>query len=494
MQGSGQKTENLHSPLHPILGKPVLTLQRGPMSAIGSPKPSISRKSMAGQVLFALALLIIARLLWTRTQPEHLTIIGIDKIKISADHIYMFGHVSPIVQERSDNSISVQSIHDPARRTLVRNDPRYKFCQQDTADIVDGNLYYAIEPFSNSVFQRPQLGPPFYLSSFLLQSKTAGQKRTEFTQPPLPTREVRFRQMSLRGGEPREVAILQVEEFRLIGSRVFWIRPAVEESEAVIWEDPFGEQKSWLETSADMARLLGVALPEPLGIQKPWLETTAHSDLMLTSLTDGTTRCIRHGISRYTVLSAGNGESGVTWEELAPYPEATKVYYARASDGIVRSLNFAKGPMLTLLPEFGNRLYWTITEYGAGVEQYPHEVLMSSNRDGTDVRQVLTQIEKHPIWKLEFYPYRGVLYCLLEKPLLTANNHVPPILCRLHPDQPDPLEIVRRLPAHTSAFQFAEGHLYFVLQERHRGPWATLTNDDVSDSWTSTLCRLPLDR
>jgi hypothetical protein len=462
-------------------------LQGDPMPATKSPKPSVTRKIGAGQILLAVTLLLvvltlIAGVLWKHTQPERLTTLLQSSYTISGEHLYTLAFVP---------SLRVQSLHEPKMRTLLQEDPSYPFCQPSRLSIEDGNLYYAVEPHSGGNTGQPNAvaAPGHFLGTFLRKpgslptTKIAGQTRTHIARNSLPARTVLFRQLSLQAGALRDVTTLRLnqsggqmrqivsgmqggalsedprlrdEGFCLIGSHVFWIRPAVEESEAVIRKDVFGRQNSWL-------------------------ETTAHSDLMLTALTDGKTRCIRHGIAGTTTLSEAG--AGITWTEFAPYPRKPTVCYARASDGIVHSLAPATRPILTLFPEFKGRLYWTVRESGPG----NGEVLMSSKQDGSDSREVLTQVKGRPLSRVSLYPYRGVLYCFL-------GEQTQPLLCRLHPDQSNPVEIVRKLPTNAGFAQFDGDYLYFVLSEHFHNFLADVTNNAVSDGYAPTLYRLPLDR
>ena len=439
-----------------------------------SSKPPISRKSLFWQTLFVVTLLITARLLWTNYQPERLTTIVVENYRISDDHLY--GLFSPATSRRIDINpwgmsydssqygIQVQSIHAPTLRTLVSNDTDYPFRQPYTLGIAGGNLYYAVRPRRTS---KPNLEQGPFGSTFFLPPKNAsatqalGLTRTQHNQYPPTAEEVRFREVSTQGGEPREAAVLHGSSFCLIGSHVFWIRPKKEETAKVNQG------------------------------QVSWRETTAHSDLMLTSLADGSTRCIHHGIYRYTPLTIQ--ETGITWTQLAPYPQKPTLFYARAADGVVRPLSMIDEENPQSLREFGGRLYWTINT--APTEGYANsrQVLRSSNPDGTDVREVLTEIQNHPIAYILLYPYQNSLYCFLRVARQTSNGRGQAFLCRLHLDQPDPLEILRKLPSGTRFAQFDEGYLYGVLNERRRSLLGSLLDDDLDQSFTTTLCRIPLE-
>jgi len=439
-----------------------------------SSKPPMSRKSLFWQTLFVVSLLITARLLWINYQPERLTTITVENFKISDDHLY--GLFSPAVSRRIDINpwgmsydssqygIQVQSIYAPNLRTLVHNDPQYPFRQPYTLGTAEGNLYYAVKPRSIS---KQRLVPGPFGNTFFLPPKhrsaaqAAELKYTERKQYPPKAEEMRFREVSVHGGEPREVAVLHGDSFCLIGSHLFWIRPATEATVKVNQGQAF------------------------------WWETTAQSDLMLTSLSDGSTRCIRQGIYRYTPLTIH--ETGITWTQLAPYPQKPTLFYAHASDGVVRSLSMIDDPNPQSLHEFGGRLYWTINTSPSEGYANSRQVLRSSNLDGTDVREILSEIQKRPIAYILLYPYQNSLYCCLRVARQTSNGRGQSFLCRLHPDQPDPLEILRRLPSGTRFAQFDGGYLYGVLHERRRSLLSSLLDDDLDQSFTTTLCRIPLE-
>lgn len=83
---------------------------------------------------------------------------------------------------------------------------------------------------------------------------------------------------------------------------------------------------------------------------------------------------------------------------------------------------------------------------------------------------------------------------ILDEQPLSEKDHFQSLLCRLNPDRSDPIEIVRKLPSGAVSSQFGGGYLYFVLNEKHRSLWATMTDDDTAEGdSTLTLCRVPLD-
>lgn len=136
------------------------------MTALKSHRPPVSRKSMAGQALFVVVMLLITRFLWLRNQPERLTTPPISEAwKISGDYRYALAYRDPDMV--SEPSIQAQPLHDLAVRTLVAEDNRYSFYPGgwqerisggisgggysianwgDSFSIANGKLYYAMEP------------------------------------------------------------------------------------------------------------------------------------------------------------------------------------------------------------------------------------------------------------------------------------------------------------------------------------------------------------
>ena len=452
------------------------------MTTTESRRPPISRKSMAGQALFVVVLLLIARFLWMREQPERLMHSPIGYYRISGDTLYLENAGMIGAQNLSgqgEPAIQAQSIHGGGMRMIVKEDAHYRFYNLGSPNdfgLAEGKIVYAVEP-------RPTKLPPAmenvlapepgqFLGTFLPQPTgpqgkgTVGQKRKPLRPTDLPAMDVRFRQVSAQGGSPQDVAPFLHAGTCLVGNHAFWIRSGPEEM---------------------------VQVTRKQGTQDPtyWTEVTAHSDLMLTSLTDGATRCLRRGILRDTSLTTE--ESGVVWTEPAPFPGHPTAFYARVSDGSVRSLGILAEENQTLGPivEVGSRLYWT------NIVRYPIQlgILMRANLDGTDVHEVFSQRENHPGDVRILHAYRGSLYCCLSGSPKTTRGYAPRnrYLCRLRPERTDPLEILHKLPDNSTNYQFDGGYLYFVWREQKRSLWASLVNEEAGAEILDTLCRLPLD-
>jgi len=439
-------------------------------------------------MLFVVALLIAACLLWMRNQPERLitfsdTSYSPGYYKVSGDNLVLFA--SPPSNPYATFGIQVRSLKGHTTRTLVPADPQLQFYRPILSrgmmiepgpclwSIAAGELYYAVEARSQYGIS-PNEGPdppPGHYSTFLMASKgpTPAESREEtrilISQAHLPVQAVQFREISLQGGSPREVVALRGENFIMIGNQVFWIRPQVEKTVQISRSrKPHGRNN--------------------------WLETTAHSDLMLTSLTDGATRCIRHGIARNPGLRLM--ATGVVWAEFAPYPRKPNTFYARASDGSIhdlKTLSDARFPKPLL--EFGGRIYWTDIRHEAeeSAFQTSHEVLMSCNLDGSDAREILNKVDQRFLDSIMLSAYHGGLYCCLNELPMKDSDTPRGLLCRLFPEKYDPIEIVRKMPTGSDATALSDGgYLYFVWQEPHHSfsPPFRVTH-------TPALYRVPLD-
>ena len=440
------------------------------MTSGESPRLSIDRKSLV-QVLTVLAFLLLTLFFWRRSRPERIAMPTGGSFKIVGDTFYGLVYRDASLQEGP--RVEARSLRGGALHVLVEEDPRYRFYRYDMLSVTAGKLYYAVElrpPGSSNMggngtggggvplrflgtFRAPAVPPP--------SAAAAGQQRRLIHRSSPSKEAVRFRQVSLPGGTARTVAALQGEGFCLVGDHVFWIRPGLD-SETWVIQD-----------------------------RTEWTEVTAHSDLMLTSLSDGTTRCIRAGIPRYSSLT--EGETGVIWSEVSPFPEPRKLFYARASDGSVHALGVGTGMNASFVLEFKGRIYWTVSLSTSNRLFSDHVILMSANQDGTDARVVFAKSEKHLVSNLSLYGYRDSLYCCFTELPLVFKDYPRMRLCRLHPDRSEPLEIVRTLPAKANSGRFAGGYLYFGETEKQRSLWASLTDDNTApERSTSILYRVPL--
>ncbi len=495
------------------------------MTVPKSTRQPINRKSVVLQALFMVVLLLIARLMWLRNQPERLTAPPGGLISGENRYDYDTSQMSLVPRPKGVSTTSVglsgnarveaRHLHDERKWTVTDEDAHYRFSGfPNMFSVFDGKFYYAVEPRPKSEMplgggggaSAPNLGtgvvvsapslagggfgsaqknPDQFLGIFLRSPKrlprqeAVGQKRVRLSAASSPGKEVLFRQVATQGGKPRDVLTLRTDSFRLIGNHVIWIKPGLEEIDTV--------------TQKQGSRILN-----------DWQEVTAESDLMLTSLADGTTRCIRHGISRDLFLFVG--ETGVAWTEPAPFPQQPTLFYGRVSDGVVCPLgtlpkldendeNRVVDPRHFV--ETGDRLYWTMNHHGErGC------VLMSARPDGSDLREVCSQRNKHPIIDLALHAYMGKMYGCLTEAAMTSNGLVvSSYLCRVHPERSDPLEVLNKLPLTSQEFQFDAGYLYFFCKEKRwnlstilRNLWAIVTSDNVGAEYTNTLYRLSVDR
>jgi hypothetical protein len=365
-------------------------------------------------------------------------------------------------------------------KTLVEEDAHSQISGPGAFGIENGELYYVVQP-RRQRFNRGDSGPGggvatgvgvSFLGRYLAPRQplttvgTSSAQREVLPEAPLPVRETRIRAISLHGGLPMDRVTLRGERFCLVGSHLFWIRPGPEQTVHV--------------TRGGIS----------------WNEVTAHSDLMLTSLAENTTRCIRSGFPRQAAFVPG--EAGVTWEEPARFPEKPGLFYASISDGSVRSLgNCAEDQTPEPVVEYEGRLYWTVSRYGTppgGDFDCSHSVVMSADRSGGDVRTLLTRVGRHVAAAMSLHAYRGGLYCRFTETAAAASDRFKDRLrlARLFPERSDPVEIFHSLPNGIVSYQFDGGYLYFVTREEKRSFWSALTASDECADCTYTLCRLPL--
>jgi hypothetical protein len=445
------------------------------MSATASRKSPASRKSLTAQVVFVVVLLVVGRVLWTRDQPERLRHTQPGDFVIVADTM-----VTLRLSVTGEPTVVTQSIYGGETRSLTKDDAQHRFYENYTSmpnrsGVVEDKLYYGVETLAQqsanaSVGGAISANPVRFLGSFLLRSEpgtlaASGEPQRAVTAD-RPPHEVRFREVAIRAGTSRDVVTLRGESLRLVGDHVFWIRPAPEETR-------------WITRGK---------APQTQEIR---VERTAHSDLMLTSLADGVARCIRHGISREVTLNQGN--AGVTWQEERPYPGKPVLFYARSADGSVRSLPDRAGSLAISLVyvEYGDRLYRSPSLHASGDRMLQHSKL-----DGSDLKELRVPGEGKSLRSLTVY--RGALYGVLTE--APANNGNPfkvkasQYLCRVYPERADPVEILHKLPGPIANYGFAGDYFYFVLTEKRRSLWASLTADEMGTEITDTLCRFTLGR
>lgn len=437
-------------------------------------KPSLSKKSLIGQALFVVALLLLGRFLWMRQQPEHLQMtpsidVSLGFIALTESTCYL-PQKSGFGLRAGETAICAQSLQTGELREIAKESSQYAIyaLAPEDALVSHGNLYYtaAVHNVSQAPQERDNIvtwsrrtgGYIGSRSIVLAENANKGSDMGFFLMPPpgsavvadskrisLETREIfppgyQVRQVALSGGTPQDAPIPPGSGFVLCADHVFWIRPAVEQTAEVV------------QGETPQAR-------------KHWKEMTARSDLMLTSLPDGATRCIRHGIYGSTLLIAG--PSGISWWEPALYPRPNEFFYARAADGRVTALGARPvGKDVSPCVEMGGRLYWT--DWNTASESV---TVMSAALDGSDRHEVPGIVANRQIGHLQLYPYRGNLYGYMQETSARGQEDYPISLCRIHPDRPDPIEIVRKISGRgvavdaVSNLQFSGGYLYFRLVE-----------------------------
>ena len=226
-----------------------------------------------------------------------------------------------------------------------------------------------------------------------------------------------------------------------------------------------------------------------------WTEVQAADRLVLTDLVNGSMKNL--GIISDTGLT--RGEAGVFWTKPHPFPDNSRdLYYARAADGTVLHLGqVPENRVIGWSVEYQGTLYWFFLQKGFVRNGYIPGILMGAELHGAHIRTVLSLIDLrlHDVSGANMVTYRGELYCVVRQ----GDPSIPMearqvLLARVHPGQPNPLEIVCKLPVRTSDFRFDQGFLYYTLSELERGLLAALADDDAGGRVKETLCRVPLPR
>lgn len=469
------------------------------MAASRERKP-LSWKSLVGQSLFVVLLLSIACVLWKRQQPESLSTppVHADRVTVLAltdDTRYL--EMTGVPGKRSTAiELCAQSLQNGSLRTLCTIDaPDTTFAG---SDLREGTLYYAsrftppqkillrpanfaphntVSPTSVAKNAQPVASAPGSvvtgrdLGTFLLQTQIsaagapAGRQRTPVYKTYFPPSEIRVGKIPQQGGTPQQIVTLPCSSCYIVEDHAFWIQSTKEETMQVTQGERPQERLRWLEISPQ-------------------------SDLMLTSLADGTTRCIHHGIPRETHLVKGN--SGISWSEPSPYPKPPTLYYAHASDGSVRALgSIPQGQEPPSVTEFDGHLYWLASDIGA---QTYALALMTADLNGSGIHPLSGITERHSLNNMQLYVHQGRLYSYLQEKTQGNTDIYTISLCRLHPDRSDSIEILSNLSkkgigADTiSELQFGGNYFYF---QRYASP----------DQWKMTLLgeagqnlyRLPLE-
>jgi hypothetical protein len=433
-----------------------------------------------------MALLLIVRYLWMRDQPERLGSTKVGDFGISKETM-----VAVRSSSYHEVVVQTQSIYGGREKEICR-DPHTLFSliwpgiYDSNLSIANGKLYYGVYMPSVPLKRSSYAGSvgsatlknvyvPPYRGSFLLASiqgapsADAVQKRTH-SRSMRDSDAVRFRAVSMDSGKWQDGPTLKGVSFTLVGESVFWIHPAVE----------------------DRVEVFQGRAPR---YAAQWNENSAHSDLMLTSLTTGMTRCIRQGVAANTALQGGN--AGVSWQEPSLYPRAPVLFYARSVDGVVRSLIALsdKSPYRSTprLVEFQQQLYADVLNGAAGTATLK---MFGFNGDQS------SEISLHGKEYVQggVTAHNGSLYSLMVESQARNGTRVQGraklLLCRLHPERSEPVEVLHKLPEGCGNYRFEGKYLYFTLTEQQRSLWSTVTGDQAVGELGETkvtLCRFSLD-
>ncbi|HZT40608.1 MAG TPA: hypothetical protein VFA07_00395 [Chthonomonadaceae bacterium] len=384
----------------------------------------------------------------------------------------------------SGNTILAQSVTGGTIREVVREDTRAEVDAVAGIQITGGSVFY----FAMSPSRRPVKNPgglrpsPFPASRFLgvyraSPHKASSQELSREKQVVLPVSQTltestgRFRSVPVQGGAPRDLTARIEGSACLAGGYAYWIQ-----------KRPDG-----------MVQIASGGVT--------WEEMTGHSDLMATTLADGSLHKLSTVLPMNSVLLAG--PNGVFWTEPRPFPHSGQdLYYYRAGDAKLYTILDYRGDPFGPPTEFKDRLYWFATN------KPPHwpnldwsaDRLVSARLDGSDLREVFlpaARMRFPVLWRLRssfLQVYRGHLYGLFRDQPSGVSPVLgnPRYLCRIDPDRSDPVEDVFTLPSGSANCTVDGDSFYFTHLEEDRPFLDRLTGDEAHIGYKQTLCRIRL--
>jgi len=297
-----------------------------------------------------------------------------------------------------------------------------------------------------------------------------GERHTKL--PSWSPESYRLRRVSRGGGPARDVPNVEADywswDIQIVGDWIYWIKTRPDDA-TIIMRGP-----------------------------EVHMERIGHSDLMATSLQTGETRKLAGNMDASAALMSGTG--GVYWEEPRPYPDLIQdLYYASATTPRRLAIPGYQAssydrPFLgsDTLTEYRGRLYWiqytTDMSHPAPSPVTRPARLVSANSDGSDLKTVL-----------DLTPGKLATFRLLKADQNSLYGaYLPPerygqvnatLLCRLHPERANPLEILRPMAGGITVDQ---GYLYFDAEEKVGAFWDLVMNDEVNLKRVSHLYRIPL--
>jgi hypothetical protein len=146
----------------------------------------------------------------------------------------------------------------------------------------------------------------------------------------------------------------------------------------------------------------------------------------------------------------------------------------------------------------GDRFYWSSgTRLAPPGRERLGPAVISARPDGSDAR-VLLDLRAHPSLEAPVAflgVHRDRLYCTFQTKARRRSPGDPatvPVLCRIRPERPDPVERLKELPAEIAHATFDGDYCYFVARE-HQENWLDWSQEGLSGQTVPVLyrCRLP---
>jgi hypothetical protein len=434
------------------------------------------RRRLGAQCVFVILVALTARALYMRRLPERLRVM-VSGQALHNGHLYWLGERAGARAANSAPTLYGLAFNDNKTHVLAREAPNAAFEETHTLTYVDGSLIYGLyarraDAIAGSVAHRPEFRP-----SQTPSVQETGTVRRTVVQASLPNPlPIHVRQFSLRDGTVRDLTSVEhainfcaPED----GHNVYWICPG---------PDRRVRAEPWP--------------PDP--DQAPWDEVEGHSDLMITSLRDGSTRRLYSGLTRTTQLFPA-GE-GVFWQEPHPYPDDKQdLYYYHETEGRIYVARDSTGfeHAYDMPVVYQDRFYWfdrpaftPLQMYlGGGVPTTPAHFL-SAALDGSDRRTLFStsDVGWNPISVMYPFLYHGELFGYSQE----YAPDTPQRLYRIHPERPQPLELVFRIPANATVWKLDGGYLYFTRQETQPNLWSSLTGDPAGAKSEDVLYRVRL--
>jgi hypothetical protein len=436
-------------------------------------RPNI--KTVCAQALATATVLLVAWLVWSRSQPELLFELGPKSPLGTIYHgmIYRIAYSDSI--HREGPTIRARPVSNGPETILTSIEPPWLYAYEIPMSFTDNAVCLGLVKQGKAVNQYP---PPrdTVAGRLVSSSSRTGMGATHIT---ITYREnsgksstwtllapVRFVQTPLHDGPRRELHTILGDNIHIIGSHAFW---------------------TWPGDAAHSTVKRGDAL---------WVKLDANSEIVWTDLQSGVQKSLTHSLPPSANL--GVGDAGVLWTEAAPVDSDVKqLYYSRAEDGAKLPLGaISADESVGWSLEHRGSLYWFQTNNRSQPGQPTNRVdLMTANLSGGGSRKLygLAEHRLYGSYGENLGTWNGQLYCLASEHVRASRSGSSQVcLARVHPERSEPIEIVHRFPMRSETFHFDNGFVYYVLPGVSRGLIETILDEHAGEKQVSTLYRLPL--